>query len=331
MSCQNEVVLENNLTFSINTHDILANAGAADATGSPSYRIYEDETATPLLTGSMAKLDDANTTGFYTEQVACTAANGFEQNKTYNIYIEATVNGIQGGINYTFTIVASVVSVNIGSNFTFTATTHDTTASSALADADAVPSYRVYEDETATPILNGNMAKLDDANTLGFYSEQIACTTGNGFEAGKSYTVYISATVNSIVGTRSYSFTIADMSAPTFAGITQLQAIGGGMLKASWAAGSGTITGYKLYIQATTATGLFAAGNLIPVPAGVTSWQVRSLANNTLLTNAATYFVGVRADNNGTTDTNTVSLSAAPTGDGTVALSTPDFIINKQV
>jgi hypothetical protein len=89
------------LTFSVMTHDpdtgILTDADAV-----PSYRIYENETATPIATGDMAKLDDGNTTGFYTEDITISAANGYEHGKTYTIYIVATVDGDQGGISYAF-------------------------------------------------------------------------------------------------------------------------------------------------------------------------------------------------------------------------------------
>jgi len=95
--------------------------------------------------------------------------------------------------------------VTIGDNLTFTVTTHDPDTG-VLTDADAVPSYRVYEDETGTPILTGSMAKLDGDNTTGYYSEQIACTSGNGFESGKSYNIYISATVGGDTGGLSYGF-----------------------------------------------------------------------------------------------------------------------------
>lgn len=88
---------------------------------------------------------------------------------------------------------------------TFPAITHrfDT---GALTDADAVPAYRVYEDETGTAILTGNMAKLDDTNTTGFYSEQITLSAANGFEKGKCYTVYITAAVNSVTGGSFHTF-----------------------------------------------------------------------------------------------------------------------------
>jgi len=93
------------LTFVCNTHTPSTGA-ATDADSAPSYRIYEDETATPLLTGSMAKLDDANTTGFYSERVQLTAANGFEKSKSYSIYISATVGGVTGTTAHSFNIHA---------------------------------------------------------------------------------------------------------------------------------------------------------------------------------------------------------------------------------
>ena len=102
MGCQTDVTIGNNLVFSICTHD--PDTGVlTDADSAPQYRIYEDETATAILTGNMAKLDDANTTGFYTELIACTSGNGFEDGKTYTIYIEATVDSDTGGISYGFT------------------------------------------------------------------------------------------------------------------------------------------------------------------------------------------------------------------------------------
>lgn len=88
---------------------------------------------------------------------------------------------------------------HIDDTFTFYAVTtrFDT---GAATDADAVPAYRVYEEETGTAILTGNMALLDSSNTAGLYSEQITLSAANGFEVGKRYGIYISATVNSVAG-----------------------------------------------------------------------------------------------------------------------------------
>lgn len=90
---------------------------------------------------------------------------------------------------------------------TFPVNTH-TPATGAATDADAVPTYRVYEDDTGTPIENGSLAKLDDANTTGFYVLRIQLDGTTGYEVGKSYTIYISATVGSVVGTLSHNFQI---------------------------------------------------------------------------------------------------------------------------
>lgn len=97
--------------------------------------------------------------------------------------------------------------IKLGANLTFYANTH-TPSTGAAVDADAVPGYRVYEDETATPLLTGSMALLDDANTTGFYSEQIAVTAGNGFEAGKSYCVRITGVVGGVTGVEVHQFDV---------------------------------------------------------------------------------------------------------------------------
>lgn len=111
MGCQSEVAIGDNLTFSITTHD--PDTGVlTDADDAPTYRVYEDETAAAILNGAMTVLDDVNTTGFYTEQISCTAANGFEDGKSYTIYIEATVDGDTGGISYGFRAMTPVWSVS---------------------------------------------------------------------------------------------------------------------------------------------------------------------------------------------------------------------------
>jgi len=90
---------------------------------------------------------------------------------------------------------------------TFTCNTH-TPSTGAAVDADAVPGYRVYEDETGTPLLTGSMAKLDDDNTTGFYSEQITLSAANGFEAGKCYTIRITGVVGGVTGVTERSFQV---------------------------------------------------------------------------------------------------------------------------
>ena len=103
MSCPFKAIIDDELTFSVCTHD--PDTGVlTDADALPTYRIYEDETATPITTGTMAKLDDAGTTGFYTEKIQCSVGNGFTFQKTYTIYIEATVDSDMGGIAFSFKV-----------------------------------------------------------------------------------------------------------------------------------------------------------------------------------------------------------------------------------
>jgi hypothetical protein len=103
--------------------------------------------------------------------------------------------------------------VAIGDNLTFTVTTHSPTPPGAAADADSPPTYRVYEAETGTPIITGSMAKLDDADTTGFYSESIECSSANGFEDGKSYTIYVEAVMDAATFATSYGFRAVEPAA----------------------------------------------------------------------------------------------------------------------
>lgn len=120
MGCPAECEIGDALIFSICTHD--PDTGVlTDADENPTWRIYEDETAVAILNGTMAKLDDGNTTGFYTESVDCTTGNGFEVGKTYTIYIEATVDSDKGGICYGFKAIspAGIPKAIALSNFPF--------------------------------------------------------------------------------------------------------------------------------------------------------------------------------------------------------------------
>lgn len=117
----------------------------------------------------------------------------------------------------------------INDSVTFTVVTH--AATGALTDADAVPSYRVYEDETSTAILSGNMAKLDDPNTTGHYSARITLSAANGFEKGKSYSIFISAAVGGVTGATVRTFQVQ-------AEVTAASVAPGAITAASFAAGA---------------------------------------------------------------------------------------------
>ena len=95
MSYLGSYAMDDVCTFYANTHTPSTGA-AVDADTPPDYRVYEEVTGTPILTGTMALLDAANTAGFYSGQVTLTAANGFEVGKGYAIRIALVVGGATG-------------------------------------------------------------------------------------------------------------------------------------------------------------------------------------------------------------------------------------------
>lgn len=67
----------------------------------------------------------------------------------------------------------------------------------ASADADSLPTYRIYEAGTETPVATGSYAKFDDSNTVGVYF--VVLTLSNStYDAGKQYTILSAATVSTV-------------------------------------------------------------------------------------------------------------------------------------
>lgn len=107
----------------------------------------------------------------------------------------------------------------IGDTLTIPFQTRSSTG--ALADADAVPAYRIYEEGGTTAVTSGNGAKRDDANTTGYYEASVTLLAATGFEVGKSYTIYKTATIGGVaVGS-------LDTFAITNAGATSIAALSG--------------------------------------------------------------------------------------------------------
>lgn len=158
MGCQSDVNIGEYLTFSVCTHD--PDTGVlTDADSAPSYRIYEDETATAILTGTMSILDDVNTTGFYTERVLCSVANGFEEGKSYTVYIQATVDGDTGGICYGFRAQKQFLHKN--SSKTFDAATdsleaiRDALRAASLEETLAANTIEIRRGDTMSETISG--------------------------------------------------------------------------------------------------------------------------------------------------------------------------------
>ena len=65
---------------------------ATDADSTPSCEVFEDANDTGIITPTPVRR--TGKTGDYRVQIDCTAANGFETAKSYNVVISATVGGI---------------------------------------------------------------------------------------------------------------------------------------------------------------------------------------------------------------------------------------------
>jgi len=171
---------------------------------------------------------------------------------------------------------------------TFTCNTH-TPSTGAATDADAVPAYRVYEDETGTPVVNGDTAKLDDAGTTGFYSERIQLTAASGFEKGKSYTIYISAAVGGVTGTMSHSFQVeAEVDANVVSGV--VPSVAGAVGSVTGAVGSvtgnvgGNVVGSVASVAGAVGSVTGAVGSVTGNVGGNVTGSVASVVGHTAQT-----------------------------------------------
>ncbi len=72
-------------------------------------------------------------------------------------------------------------------------------STAAVSDADSAPVFDVFEEDTDTPILAAQTMTKRTSKT-GNYRGSITCSAANGFEAGKWYSVVVSATVSTITG-----------------------------------------------------------------------------------------------------------------------------------
>lgn len=109
---------------------------------------------------------------------------------------------------------------------------------------------------------------------------------------------------------------IVDVTPPIFSGINFLDVESRGQIRSAWNAATDATAPirYEIYIQAATATGLFAISNIIASTPNL-QYDIFNLPNGSFLQNGTTYYVGVRAlDAISNRDSNTVSLNVISTG-----------------
>jgi hypothetical protein len=194
---------------------------AADADAVPTWRMYEDNTATPVTTGSFSTLNSQ--TGFYMSAITLAAAIGYEKGKSYSLRVQATVNGIIGADVHNLQIEAEVdANVVSGTVATVTNVTNAVTvgATSHAAIADAVWSETAAGYSTAGSLgfvlqdaqsLNAIVAAVAAAVTAGSIGAVTVGATsqaaiadavwdeaGSGHVAGGSFGARLNVTVNSM-------------------------------------------------------------------------------------------------------------------------------------
>lgn len=177
------------LTFYLNT--LTAATGAAtDASSGPTYRVYEDEASTPILTGTMALLDSTNTAGFYSEQIALTSANGFEVGKQYAIYMEWVVALVTQATHHTFQVEHQAI-------ITSAATTVNAAATSATLTTGTQSSgtyTNTSESNNTRHVIADSAGALDLYYEFGIGGDGIANTVSyEGYVNGANDTISVYA------------------------------------------------------------------------------------------------------------------------------------------
>ncbi len=157
MSCQTTCILGENLTFTV---QCLAGTGApVAATGTVAYNVYEDETSTAILTGTMTQL--ASKTGFYSEQIATTAANGFERWKTYTVRISATVDSVSVAKTYSVLCLGAEDTPTASTGALTTTANYKSYAGITHTDDDTLIGYLVSRATSAIEEYCGRILRSD--------------------------------------------------------------------------------------------------------------------------------------------------------------------------
>jgi hypothetical protein len=126
-----------------------------------------------------------------------------------------------------------------------------TPATGAAVDADSAPTFDVFEEGTDTPILD-DQAMTKRTSLTGNYRGSFTASAANGFEAGKWYSVVVSAIVGGVTG-KCTAMHFRAAPAETTAGVPQVRAsaIADGAIAAATLAAD-TITAAKVAADVTT-------------------------------------------------------------------------------
>jgi hypothetical protein len=198
--------LEDVVAVHVQTSSVTTGA-ATDGDSVPTWRMYEDATATPVTTGSFATLNAQ--TGFYVAQITLAAAIGYEKGKSYGLRVACTVGAVIGADVHSLQIEAEVDSNTVsGTVATVTNVTNAVTVGATAASAIATATQALAMTLGATAV--AAVAAAVTANSIGPVTvsstsratlvDEIWDEPKVGHVTADTYGEYLDATVSGISG-----------------------------------------------------------------------------------------------------------------------------------
>lgn len=124
---------------------------ATDCADLPTYAVYEDGTDLAILTGTMSKMDDSGTIGFYKVEFDVSVANGFEVDKTYVVLAFGTV----ASVDRTWKIAEFVVRESLDADVSLTRKM----LTNKMQSVGSI--LTTYDDDGTTPVSVQQISDMD--------------------------------------------------------------------------------------------------------------------------------------------------------------------------
>jgi len=198
---------------------------------------------------------------------ACTAANGFEAGKSYNIYIQATVDGTTGAISYGFTVDGPSIVADAVWDEVLTGATHNV-ATSAGRRLRAMSAVSIADGTATAGTVNSITLEAGSSAIDNIYNENlVAIIAGTGAGQCRMIAEYIGSTREAIVD-RLWTTT------PNSTSEYQIMAFSGILLTDHGLARAGTADTITLATTASTVDGAYI-GSMVVLTTGIGPGQAR--------------------------------------------------------
>lgn len=188
------------VTQRITTHNPTTGA-AENASAAPQYSVYEDTTATAIV--SVTCVTVTGQTGAYTATYTVSAANGFEAGKFYNGEAVATVTSITGKKVYqTFMCQTTAVTAGVANAHVAGVTVTTMTAGVTVT---AIVTGIVNVSAVATALFQA-LGIMDMGTAAAIASNSISLRSGHGISSAESVLVYLTGGTDAVGKSRLCSY-----------------------------------------------------------------------------------------------------------------------------